>query len=523
MPPVPLRAALVLLALGLGLCASLAAAAPRSASGPLRPEPGPAELVRQLAAIAPKVHRPALEAAAARLGRSRATADLREPLTQALHLAGWTGEVLRRSSSLTKRKALARVRQEVFAAVALGAGAGELKQRMSEAVAFGKAYSLGELIGMGSRAREREYLGLFVRRELRAGLLALGRAEQLHTHQNHGRVLESVLEQLIPLLGTLSGPQAARLLERTGEELQARFAAARVDPRRVYAGPIVEWTAGDLERLLGGERRAWAEQERLPLLKGAAAGMTGATRDGLLDILGTFRHPRVASRLGRVLRQEGFRRQPAQAQLAGLACLAQTIETAETTAALAQRANLRNAVRPLLSGRYTVAARSLEPTVLGQAGSGVCTLNLDRLRPGHTGEAADTLSHEVSHLRSGQRVEESARYFEEEYRAWMVGFLGGHGRAPTRQEAAERTLFLLEGGPADSAYQYIARAFQRDPRAFAPYLTSIFGVASGDLGGGAARAMAKLRAVNHLPGEAPQWGWPGFLLNQRRPRSTSRR
>ncbi len=55
----------------------------------------------------------------------------------------------------------------------------------------------------------------------------------------------------------------------------------------------------------------------------------------------------------------------------------------------------------------------------------------------------DTIPHEVSHQVNGDVNEPTYRYFQGEYRAWYVAWIAYNGREPTRQEAFDRMVELI--------------------------------------------------------------------------------
>lgn len=95
----------------------------------------------------------------------------------------------------------------------------------------------------------------------------------------------------------------------------------------------------------------------------------------------------------------------------------------------------------------------------GEADGNVLFLNKDKVPKGNdklpendstNHLTLDTAPHEVNHnLNPGVPVGPTFKYFEDEYRAWYVGFKVEHGRVPTKQEAMEQRI-----------------SWQLDPRSF---------------------------------------------------------
>lgn len=67
-----------------------------------------------------------------------------------------------------------------------------------------------------------------------------------------------------------------------------------------------------------------------------------------------------------------------------------------------------------------------------------------------------TAPHEVNHIVNNDRVAQTAEYFQQEYRAYFVGFRAQHGRDPTRAEVLGRVRHLLTD--TDGAYNNIRLA-----------------------------------------------------------------
>jgi hypothetical protein len=130
--------------------------------------------------------------------------------------------------------------------------------------------------------------------------------------------------------------------------------------------------------------------------------------------------------------------------------------------------------------------------------------------------ALDTFPHEVAHILSGARVEESAQYFEEEYRAWMVGYVGRYGEVARKSAAIERIAYLIS---PNGIYKAIHRAWKRDPRSFFRYFKE-FGFKTPDelIELNDIQLLDMVHANRDWWDEAPQWGWEGFLTLKRPPK-----
>jgi hypothetical protein len=72
---------------------------------------------------------------------------------------------------------------------------------------------------------------------------------------------------------------------------------------------------------------------------------------------------------------------------------------------------------------------------------------------------AHTIAHEVNHIVNYDHRAESYEYFLEEYRAYYVGFMAEHGRAPTRHEMAKRVLVFVQD---NKSYEDIWSALQSE-------------------------------------------------------------
>lgn len=127
-----------------------------------------------------------------------------------------------------------------------------------------------------------------------------------------------------------------------------------------------------------------------------------------------------------------------------------------------------------------------------------------------------TICHEINHLLSGQKVEASPKYFEEEYRAWYVGFIAEYGRKPNKLEAAERSAFLLTyyKGNMNEVYGYIAESFKTNPEKFFDHLSGL-GLDYRGLVNTNYSSFMELIKTASTNEEAPIWGcWNGCLSNK---------
>jgi alkylhydroperoxidase/carboxymuconolactone decarboxylase family protein YurZ len=121
------------------------------------------------------------------------------------------------------------------------------------------------------------------------------------------------------------------------------------------------------------------------------------------------------------------------------------------------------------SSNYTLTWVSYKGMKYGTALNGKITLNLniisadndrvdfskDKIRHLIT----HTIAHEVNHCVNGDRSAKTYEYFLEEYRAYYVGFMAEHGRAPTRAEMAKRVLVFVQD---NDVYNKIWDALQSD-------------------------------------------------------------
>jgi len=88
-------------------------------------------------------------------------------------------------------------------------------------------------------------------------------------------------------------------------------------------------------------------------------------------------------------------------------------------------------------------------TIFGEADGNTLELNRDKIPADNNKLPEDyntkemtlgTVPHEVNHNLNGDKVSETFKYFQAEYRAWFVSFKAEHGRAPTNQEAMEQNV-----------------------------------------------------------------------------------
>ena len=110
-------------------------------------------------------------------------------------------------------------------------------------------------------------------------------------------------------------------------------------------------------------------------------------------------------------------------------------------------------------------------TTYGEMGDHILSLNKGKVPGGndrlHEDDdsnelAIGTTTHEVNHSVNKGPVDNTFRYFEDEYRAWFVEFKAEHGRPPTNQEAMEqRVAWQLN---PDSFYGPYAAAAMKHPK-----------------------------------------------------------
>ncbi len=86
-------------------------------------------------------------------------------------------------------------------------------------------------------------------------------------------------------------------------------------------------------------------------------------------------------------------------------------------------------------------------TLYGEADNKTLTLNKNLISAGNDKMpetyrtnhlSLNTVAHEVNHLVNHDEVANTFKYFNAEYRAWVVGFKAEHGRMPTNEEAMGR-------------------------------------------------------------------------------------
>jgi len=81
----------------------------------------------------------------------------------------------------------------------------------------------------------------------------------------------------------------------------------------------------------------------------------------------------------------------------------------------------------------------------------------DGTQAGYAEHAAlNTMCHEVNHAVNNVPMGETYDYFQDEYRAWYVGFVAENGRVPNRQEAYDRADYLLSA--TSGAYNLLRKA-----------------------------------------------------------------
>lgn len=189
--------------------------------------------------------------------------------------------------------------------------------------------------------------------------------------------------------------------------------------------------------------------------------------------------------------------------------LAKALNEASLTTDPRRAELLRNTVNYVVSGKAQVEFGNTDENVLGHASGKNVTFswNLNRA------DAIEVLAHEISHVAGKAKVEESVGYFEEEMRAWMVGYYASTGTVPSKAAAMLRAHQLLTA--TEGAYAYIARAWRAKPETFQRHLE--------DLGLGKLRPglsydyIHDLAEAHTLNEPAPLWGWDGFLVNKPAP------
>ncbi len=135
---------------------------------------------------------------------------------------------------------------------------------------------------------------------------------------------------------------------------------------------------------------------------------------------------------------------------------------------------LNNTIRSILTGNFRVEwdpelSGTLNYGSFGNKNGNRIALNPDFVTAGNgpliqTDDAihlcTNTIPHEFNHYLTGGKVEETYRYFMDEYRAWYVGYQAQHKHPPSQKECYGRAIQLVKA--KEDAYGYIGRAFRSD-------------------------------------------------------------
>lgn len=470
--------------------------------------------LEKIAAAAPD---PAIAALVAQLAQDSTPHALDEAVTKllgsAVHWVTWTKGALAALPEGPQRTALTAARAAVFTAVAR-LGTPDFAAELTRAGELLDGYSaLGDPYVAGAMAPEHraQLYGWFVRPGLHPALRALGRGKKCITHFHQSEMFAQALAHLGSALTRLPEGSAAALVQRLGSAVEASLGAATF-------GAALQ--LGDLRK----EARGLLRADVATALGARFALLRPDVQEAVVDTVSACPSAKALPTLKRLLAAPWFGAATAETQRVLAFCLGYAANVAERSTVEQQRRLLTNTVEQVLSGAIPAEARDLGPRIYGQAMPSEISLNstVYRLEADLQPSAAlrhlalHTLAHEVSHVLSGQRVERSVAYFEEEYRAFSVGFLGEFGRLPNQREGAEHAAYLLTA--TDGAYAYIAEGLRASPGSYVEHLAAL-GLDAYAAAKGTAADLKRAAAERPSDVPAPQWGWPGFEENLPRPKS----
>ena len=127
-----------------------------------------------------------------------------------------------------------------------------------------------------------------------------------------------------------------------------------------------------------------------------------------------------------------------------------------------------------------------DETHYGAAGGKTLSLNKEMIHAGDGPMNQDddsdhvtfhTVAHEINHLLNHDKVADTFQEFNDEYRAWCVGFQAQHGRPPNNQEAMEQRI-RWQLNPKSEYGQHAAKAMKNPVEAqkFYDFLSQVTGL-----------------------------------------------
>jgi hypothetical protein len=230
--------------------------------------------------------------------------------------------------------------------------------------------------------------------------------------------------------------------------------------------------------------------------------------------------------LQRLSSQAHFKELGEYARASVFVCIAKTLQVASTSKSDLQRQLLTNCIEQIVSGRVQLDVKESKIGLKGWYPSQhqlrwrqrEAIFISSSYYPFNLGSSSDnsvigTLAHELSHAASKfDGRYQSLGAFEEEMRAWMVGFLASEGRLPNKREAAQQALDIIY---IEDYYPEIQSTWRKDPSAFAAHFRDL-GLYNVRRNTSTSELEQQLEDIS--PTEAaPLWGWDGFLVNNPAP------
>jgi hypothetical protein len=174
--------------------------------------------------------------------------------------------------------------------------------------------------------------------------------------------------------------------------------------------------------------------------------LPSAVKTAVLSQAGNYPDGRTVGNIDRLLQKDWFQSQSLPDMQRSLKTIARFSHNPN-----GDRNIIDNTLDKLLSpaSDFKLEWQSLkgQGTLYGEAADKVLTLNKDLINAGNDKMvenyrsnhlSLNTVAHEVNHLVNHDEVHDTFKYFNAEYRAWVVGFQAEHRRLPTNAEAMGR-------------------------------------------------------------------------------------
>lgn len=368
------------------------------------------------------------------------------------------------------------------------------------------------------------WYGLFASPDFSSAMEWAGRCLSRDSSAVSIKAFEGLLGRLGNMARALPIARGTGLVEASFRLLHERTVQAE------QAGERVSWSLDDTDACIGtAADRAYAliEREWLPQL-GDPSTWSAPLMRALRNTLGECPHRRAREALSVLLSRKWFQElDQRDSKYAGAVafCVGTMVHYAETRRVPVQMESTRNTVLSILDGSLPIAQHAYQGrSILGLCGEDGVSINqalyLDTrfrgLTPSLRMLVMETLPHERYHHESGAWKKGGVFALDDEYHAWMSGFVNREARVPTLREAAYRVAYILAGS---ETYTAIGEAWRLDPGPFERYLRALFQCDPAELQGLSYDEL--LDRAAEVPNDqlAPAWSWEGFHVGRPKPKA----